>query len=375
MTLIFVFTVPQIQLLIRSVSHWNSFWVSSFLRHCVSGVGLGKGQGQELSLGGEVDDNSLSPEACYECKINGYPKRGRKRRSTNETANEAEVIDPFWGERVCGCLVKASLRRRCAKRQSHGKNVHPTQSRARSWFWMSSSLCRRFLKLSTVLRQRPSSGALYTSWLSHQTLKCPSSCLEWSRKLFFFSVFLHSLRLVLWLVLGLSQRWRTASLVFQMKALQLLCCLKRCHPAPAARLTHGGLGEPRYRRSEVRGDAALPPATLAPHLNKANLAKQKAHLTDVPSPQTPRSSAHGGHIGLWFPWQRGGISLCCSLCSRTISTEWLCLPGSGTRVQKLWVRLRLPLPSQGQWQRPYFILTGPTPIIVDLTDNITKVSF
>uniref|UniRef100_A0A672VB37 Fibrillin-1 n=1 Tax=Strigops habroptila TaxID=2489341 RepID=A0A672VB37_STRHB len=53
--------------------------------HCVSGVGLGKGQGQELSLSGEVDDNSLSPEACYECKINGYPKRGRKRRSTNET--------------------------------------------------------------------------------------------------------------------------------------------------------------------------------------------------------------------------------------------------------------------------------------------------
>lgn len=44
-----------------------------------------------------MDDNSLSPEACYECKINGYPKRGRKRRSTNETANEAEVIDPRGG--------------------------------------------------------------------------------------------------------------------------------------------------------------------------------------------------------------------------------------------------------------------------------------
>lgn len=53
-------------------------------------MGLGRGQGQELSLSGEVDDNSLSPEACYECKINGYPKRGRKRRSTNETASEAE---------------------------------------------------------------------------------------------------------------------------------------------------------------------------------------------------------------------------------------------------------------------------------------------
>lgn len=97
-------------------------------------MGLGKGQGQELSLSGEVDDNSLSPEACYECKINGYPKRGRKRRSTNETANEAEVIDPFWGEGVCGCLVKASLRRRCAQRQSHRKNVHPKQEDQRAGF-------------------------------------------------------------------------------------------------------------------------------------------------------------------------------------------------------------------------------------------------
>ncbi|KAH0619971.1 hypothetical protein JD844_014452 [Phrynosoma platyrhinos] len=53
--------------------------------HCVSGMGLGKGHGQDLAVSGEVDDNSLSPEACYDCKINGYPKRGRKRRSTNET--------------------------------------------------------------------------------------------------------------------------------------------------------------------------------------------------------------------------------------------------------------------------------------------------
>lgn len=88
-------------------------------------MGLGRGQGQELSLSGEVDDNSLSPEACYECKINGYPKRGRKRRSTNETASEAEVIDPFWGERVCVCLVKAGLRGMCAKRQSLRKDLHP----------------------------------------------------------------------------------------------------------------------------------------------------------------------------------------------------------------------------------------------------------
>lgn len=70
-----------------------------------------------------MDDNSLSPEACYECKINGYPKRGRKRRSTNETANEAEVIDPR-GEGVC-YLMKASLGLMNAKKQSHGKNFYP----------------------------------------------------------------------------------------------------------------------------------------------------------------------------------------------------------------------------------------------------------
>lgn len=64
----------------------------SFPRHCVAGMGLGKGHGQDLSVSGEVDDNSLSPEACYDCKINGYPKRGRKRRSANETdALDTEV--------------------------------------------------------------------------------------------------------------------------------------------------------------------------------------------------------------------------------------------------------------------------------------------
>lgn len=47
-------------------------------------MGMGRGS-PEPPASGEMDDNSLSPEACYECKINGYPKRGRKRRSTNET--------------------------------------------------------------------------------------------------------------------------------------------------------------------------------------------------------------------------------------------------------------------------------------------------
>ncbi|XP_069561799.1 fibrillin-1 [Brachyistius frenatus] len=55
--------------------------------HCVTGMGFTSG----VSIGGqggEVDDNSLSPEACYECKINGYPKKGRKRRSTNSTQED-----------------------------------------------------------------------------------------------------------------------------------------------------------------------------------------------------------------------------------------------------------------------------------------------
>ncbi|XP_067829444.1 fibrillin-1-like isoform X1 [Heptranchias perlo] len=60
--------------------------------HCVSGVGFSNGQ--MFPIGGDTEDNSLSPEACYECKINGYPKNGRKRRATNEKeatiSNDAE---------------------------------------------------------------------------------------------------------------------------------------------------------------------------------------------------------------------------------------------------------------------------------------------
>ena len=44
--------------------------------------------GPGVAQGGEDDENSLSPEACYECKINGYPKKGRKRRSTNSTQED-----------------------------------------------------------------------------------------------------------------------------------------------------------------------------------------------------------------------------------------------------------------------------------------------
>ncbi|TMS13293.1 Fibrillin-1 [Larimichthys crocea] len=49
-----------------------------------SNGGSSAGQGGQ----GEEDENSLSPEACYECKINGYPKKGRKRRSTNSTQED-----------------------------------------------------------------------------------------------------------------------------------------------------------------------------------------------------------------------------------------------------------------------------------------------
>lgn len=56
-------------------------------RHCVTGLGFTSGA-SGAAQGGEEDENSLSPEACYECKINGYPKKGRKRRSTNSTQED-----------------------------------------------------------------------------------------------------------------------------------------------------------------------------------------------------------------------------------------------------------------------------------------------
>ncbi|TKS69600.1 Fibrillin-1 MP340 [Collichthys lucidus] len=57
--------------------------------HCVTGMGFSSG-GSSAGQGGqgEEDENSLSPETCYECKINGYPKKGRKRRSTNSTQED-----------------------------------------------------------------------------------------------------------------------------------------------------------------------------------------------------------------------------------------------------------------------------------------------
>ncbi|OWK12210.1 FBN2 [Cervus elaphus hippelaphus] len=57
--------------------------------HCVSGMGFNKGQ--YLSMDTEVDEeNALSPEACYECKINGYSKKdNRQKRSVHESKHIA----------------------------------------------------------------------------------------------------------------------------------------------------------------------------------------------------------------------------------------------------------------------------------------------
>lgn len=54
-----------------------------YCRYCVFGMGMGRG-GIELFFSSEMDDNLFFSEVCYECKINGYFKRGRKRRSINE---------------------------------------------------------------------------------------------------------------------------------------------------------------------------------------------------------------------------------------------------------------------------------------------------
>ncbi|XP_076876101.1 fibrillin-2 [Brachyhypopomus gauderio] len=60
--------------------------------HCVSGLGFGKHWLGSPGGSGAVDDNSLSPESCYECGVNGPQKKGvRKRRAANHTEAEEEV--------------------------------------------------------------------------------------------------------------------------------------------------------------------------------------------------------------------------------------------------------------------------------------------
>ncbi|XP_035248375.1 fibrillin-2 isoform X1 [Anguilla anguilla] len=61
--------------------------------HCVSGLGFWKGRYAPPAMEAEEEEeNSLSPEACYDCKVNGYPKKsGRRRRGANETENSQEA--------------------------------------------------------------------------------------------------------------------------------------------------------------------------------------------------------------------------------------------------------------------------------------------
>lgn len=61
------------------------FLTVSPFSHCISGSGFSSQLGSE----GEEDD-SLSPEACYECKINGGGKNGRHKRNANE--NELDHV-------------------------------------------------------------------------------------------------------------------------------------------------------------------------------------------------------------------------------------------------------------------------------------------
>ncbi|XP_062417822.1 fibrillin-1 [Pungitius pungitius] len=77
--------------------------------HCVTGLGFTGGDSDEGGEGGEVDDNSLSPEACYECKINGYPKKGRQRRSANATQGEPPGGDAQPTEREALSLASVDV--------------------------------------------------------------------------------------------------------------------------------------------------------------------------------------------------------------------------------------------------------------------------
>ncbi|CAM9994712.1 unnamed protein product [Lampetra fluviatilis] len=71
--------------------------------HCLTGLGfaqvngggdegLEEFDGAELVEAPEGSEDALSHEACYECKVNGYGKAGRLRRSANGTGGELEPM-------------------------------------------------------------------------------------------------------------------------------------------------------------------------------------------------------------------------------------------------------------------------------------------
>lgn len=57
------------------------------------------------------DEDSLSPEACYECKINGGGKNGRHKRNTDENhiqqVPSAAASWSGWGSPCWQAAVKA----------------------------------------------------------------------------------------------------------------------------------------------------------------------------------------------------------------------------------------------------------------------------
>ncbi|XP_068954872.1 fibrillin-3 isoform X1 [Petaurus breviceps papuanus] len=53
--------------------------------HCISGLGFDKNSYLPTLAEEEDQENLLSPDTCYECKINGYSQRSRQRRHTNGT--------------------------------------------------------------------------------------------------------------------------------------------------------------------------------------------------------------------------------------------------------------------------------------------------
>lgn len=57
--------------------------------HCMTGSGF-TGPFVEGN-----DEDSLSPEACYECKINGGGKNGRHKRNTGENEIKQVQYKPF----------------------------------------------------------------------------------------------------------------------------------------------------------------------------------------------------------------------------------------------------------------------------------------
>lgn len=56
----------------------NPSYSAHLSSHCITGSGFPS----QLEEGEE--DDSLSPEACYECKINGGGKKGRRKRNADE---------------------------------------------------------------------------------------------------------------------------------------------------------------------------------------------------------------------------------------------------------------------------------------------------